>query len=364
MNEEMVDFFRRYHASVTGSGPNLPLLPPWEEVSEPEADQSVFLDEEVAQDKWEPKIVLEAPIRKGEAPVRFIDGAQHHRTVLWLRSPSGSPIPLVIAEIGAVAIRLNGRQFLREAVQIEQVLSFVGDSFPWEEIEAFSRAILHHQRLQLRVVLANRPQEPHHPFDYEVMRAQAVARIRQEMATWEKLLVFRNSPEPTLVDGPLHRVMGEPLRDGPLNIGVIKTHAADYLHEQGWRTLYDLNPGQRTPYFRITGKGGSKEGRFPVVSWFLKLAGGPRLAPNWGFVRVEVPWNQFEHLFNKNKDFIGRLSRWLIDARCRQESYGRMAVSLEPIVRAEDVIKPLFSSLDALSHRLYRQAGILRSSQS
>lgn len=362
MNEEIIDFFRRYQASVTGSGPSLPMLPPLlEEVIDQEVEQSVFLDEELAQSQWKPQIVLEAPTRPGEAPIRFIDGAQHHRTVLWLRSPRGSPIPLVIAEIGAVALRLSGRRFEREAVHIERVLSFVADPFPWEEIEHFSQAMFHHQRLKLRVVLANRPQEPHHPFDYEVMRTQAVARTRQEMATWEKLLLLRTKEFPTLVDGPLHRVMGEPSVDGPLYIGVTKTHAADYLHEQGWATLYDLKPGQRTPYFRITGKGGTKEGRFPVVSWFLKLAGGPRLAPNWGYVRVEVPWNQFASRFATSRDFIGRLSRWLMDARCRQESYSRMPVSLEPIVRAEESIKPLFTSLDALSHLLYRQAGISRS---
>lgn len=95
----------------------------------------------------------------------------------------------------------------------------------------------------------------------------------------------------------------------------------------------------------------------PTASWFLKLAGGPRLAPNWGFVRVDVPWVQFESHFHGDFSFVGRLSRWLIDARCRQESYARMPVSLEPIVRAEESLKPLFTPLPILSTRLYRWSG-------
>ena len=55
-----------------------------------------------------------------------------------------------------------------------------------------------------------------------------------------------------------------------------------------------------------------------------------------------------------------RLSRWLIDARCRTESYARMPVSLDPIVRAEDALKPLFTPLQVLVNRLYRTAGLFR----
>ena len=67
-----------------------------------------------------------------------------------------------------------------------------------------------------------------------------------------------------------------------------------------------LKPGQRTPAFRYEGVRG-EHGGMPVASWYLKLAGGPRLAPNWGYVRVEIPWGQFE---NRGSDFglIDRLS--------------------------------------------------------
>lgn len=116
------DFFRRYQAAVAGSGPMLPTLP---EPEDPESDEepSVFLEEELPFDQWKPIIVLEVPTKPGESPLRFIDGSQRHLTVMWLRSPLGAPIPLLVAEVGAVAMRLDGRQFLREDVKIERVLS-------------------------------------------------------------------------------------------------------------------------------------------------------------------------------------------------------------------------------------------------
>lgn len=358
----LTEFFERHHAAVTSDGPAMRIMPPPDEDEKDDEPPTIFRDVEEKEHLWEPRIVLEAPAREHESPVCFVDGAQQRRTVMWVRCPMGTPIPLIIAEVGAVAIRLVGRRFLREDVALQRVLSFVGDPFPWAEIESFAMALIAQPQLQLRLVLANKPVEPHHPFDFEVMRHQAENRARQEMDSLERLMLARHSQLPTLVDGPLHRVMGKPTATSPLMIGVVKTHAANYLHERGWKTLLDLRPGQRTPVFKITGAKGhaSSEGRFPIATWYLKLAGGPRLAPNWGYVRIEVPWNQFEEQQKGSFDFIGRLSRWLIDARCRAESYGRMPVSLEPIVRAEEAMKPLFCSLDILSHRLYRHAGLLR----
>lgn len=98
----------------------------------------------------------------------------------------------------------------------------------------------------------------------------------------------------------------------------------------------------------------------PVVSWFVKMAGGSELMPNWAAVRVEVPWIQFERQPELLRTgWINRLSRWLIDARCRQQSYARMPVSLEPIVRAEDSLKSLFTPFGVLRNRFLRHAGII-----
>jgi hypothetical protein len=353
-------FFRTYAASAVGDTPPQPELAALSEGESAEEDGTVDRNVEVSEDKWTPRIVGEAPARPGEHPIRFIDGSIMALPVLCLRAPPGWPVPLLVSEVGAVAVRLTGRSFVREFLIVERLLSFVADPFPWAEVEAFAAAVLHDPDLSARLVAASPPKEAeYNPFDYEVMRAQAYRRCEQEMLNAERLALAADATTPTLVDGKLGGRLGSKAAAArPLLVGVAKRLRPN-LHSEGWRTLLGLRPGQRTPVFRITGKVEEKEADMPTASWFLKLAGGPRLAPNWGYVRVDVPWVQFEGAHRGDFGFVGRLSRWLIDARCRQESYGRMPVSLEPIVRAEECLKPLFTPLPALSSRLYRRAGTI-----
>jgi hypothetical protein len=350
-------FFRTYGASAVGPTPPQPVLPELTDGESIEGTDTVDLDIEMPANEWAARVIAELPAKPGEHPLRFIDGSLSALPVLCLRSPDGWPVPLLVAELGAVALRLTGRSFVREFVMIERVLSFVADPFPWAEVEAFAAAILNDPDLSARLIPANRPPAERNPFDYEVMRSQAYHRCEQDMLNAERLALAADSTTPTLVDGKLAgRIGSSAAAARPLLVGVVKRLAAD-LPPEGWRTLLGLRPGQRTPVFKITGKSAGKEADMPTASWFLKLAGGPRLAPNWGFVRVDIPWVQFEDHFRSDFGFVGRLSRWLIDARCRQESYARMPVSLEPIVRAEECLKPLFTPLLVLSTRLYRRSG-------
>ena len=346
------DFFANYRAGPVGPTPPQPLIP-----LEDKEEAKTVLDRAVerAEGEWEPLCVPEQPARDGEFPVRYIDGSQATMPVVCIRTKDGHPVPLLLGEVGGVALRLVGRGFEREFVAVERVLSFVADAFPWEDIEPFAADLLNSPGLTLRFLPANTPEGPHNPFDYEVMRTQAYSRILQEMATLERLALRAGDGLPTLVDGPLHRLTGAPRPGAPLLVGVVKSQAKNYLHDKGWTTLLDLRPGQRTPAFKIDTKG-----NLPVASWFLKLAGGPRLAPNWGFVRVEIPWGQYAERGPDPAGFVHRLSRWLIDARCRTDSYARMPVSLDPIVRAEDALKPLFTPLPLLATRLYRTAGLFQ----
>jgi hypothetical protein len=354
-------FLRTYAAAPVGPTPVQPAVPP-EDGDETTAD-AIDRTVEKGEAEWAPLTVSEQPAKDGEFPQRFIDGSQAGQPVLCVRSPHGWPIPLVLSEVGAVALRCVGRRFEREFVAVERVLSFVADPFPWAEVEGFAADLLNKPELRLRVLPANRPAEAHSPFDYEVMRTQARSRAQQEMTTLERLALAVDRGTPTLVDGPLNRVTGSPDPLGPLLVGVAKSQAADYLHEQGWRTLLTLRPGQRTPVFKIAGVSQDRLAQLPVASWYVKLAGGPRLAPNWGHVRVEVPWGQFARALGGDFGFVDRLSRWLIDARCRTDSYARMPVSLDPIVRAEDALKPLFTPTQVLVNRLYRTAGLFRGTE-
>ncbi len=345
-------FFANYRAAPVGPTPPQPLMPP---VPAGDTKNALVIDRTVERPEaeWKPLTVPEQPARDGEFPVRFIDGSQTTLPVLCIRTKEGHPVPLVLGEVGAVALRLVGRGFEREYVALDRVLSFVADGFPWEDIEPFAADLLNSPELTLRFLPANTPEEQHDPFDYEVMRTQAQGRITQEMRTLERLAYLVNSDSPTLIDGPLRRVTGTPRPGAPLLVGVVKRHSVNYLHPAGRNALLDLRPGQRTPAFTI-----AQPGNVTTASWYLKLAGGPRLAPNWGYVRVDVPLSQYPG--HDRDGFVHRLSRWLIDARCRTDSYARMPVSLDPIVRAEDALKPLFTPLPLLATRLYRTAGLFQ----
>jgi hypothetical protein len=271
-----------------------------------------------------------------------------------------------LAEVGGVAMRLTGRDLTREFFGLDRVVSFVTDAFPWQEVEAFAAALANVSSFPLRVLPTDRPKvdDPIDLFDYEKMRKAAQNRANNEMANWEAIALSADRTTPTLCDGRLEpRLRSTSAADRfNLVVGVVKTHSANLLHPQGWRTLLDLKPGQRTPFFRIAQTSKGEANDLPVVTWFVKMGGGEEAMPNWAAVRVEVPWIQFQRRPEPGRTgFVNRLSRWLIDARCRQPSYARMAVSLEPIVRAEDCLKSLFTPFRVLRNRFLRHAGVIGS---
>jgi len=363
-------FLQAHGAIAVGASPPRP-----ETIPEDEADEefsNFSFDAERELNDWEPVTPSEAPALSDETPTRFIDGSHIHQPVLCLRSPAGYPIPLLLSQVGAVALKLEGRRFVRDFRAIEQVLGFVVDHFPWSEVEEFASALENHPQLRLRVLPARRRLDKS-PFDYEVMRSQAVNRCQNEMLKLEVLALATDPNAPTLVDGQLGgRIGAKAVAKRPLLVGAVKSPTPAPLHDRGWKTLLDLRAGQRTPFFkdnratRDETTGAIKTVDVPLACWYLRLAGGPRLAPNWGIIRIDVPWVQLErHTTEAAKTgFVNRLSRWLVDARCRADSYARMPISLEPIVRAEDALKPLFTPLPVLVNRLYRQAGLFRRNES
>lgn len=352
----IAQFLRKYRAAAVGATPPRPELFGTDE-DDPAVGQIRY--EELEIDRWEPIPLPETPAIEGEFPLRFIDGCHSGQPVLCLRSPQGYPVAVRLAEVGAVALRLDGRRFVREFVAVERVVGFVAEPFPWEEIEGVATSLGNHPGLKLRVVAARMPDpKTASPFDYGAMASQAQNRCQQEMLKLEMLALAAEPNVPTLVDGQLGgRINTRDAKARPLLVGLVKSPTPPKLPERGYNALLDLKPGQRTPYYRDL-----RVGDVEIASWFLRLAGGPRTAPNWGVVRVDVPWVQMERYEegSTRKGFVDRLSRWLIDARCRADSYARMPVSLDPIVRAEDGLKPLFTPFPVLANRLYRAAGLFR----
>ncbi len=309
------------------------------------SNDTVELGYEAMPDNWAPRDVPPAP---GPAcwalcPVRFVDGKDVGRTVAWLQDPEGHPVPVRLSEIGAVVMRTVDGCLRREWYTVERVVTMMARHFPWDEVERFALALQEHD---FRLLLSQDP-EKGPSFDLERMRKTTQNRSNDEMIRLERQALAQASSVPTVVDGRLEPRVGAFNPETDPIVGLVKTHYQNYLHPQGWRTLYTLRPGQRTPAFVV------KATNLDVVTWYLRLAGDGGEMPNWGVVRLEAPLLYFEKMLSKDWGYIDTLSRTIGSYRCRDGSYGRAAVSILPIQRAEERLGALFRPGDSLCNHFY-----------
>ncbi|MFL5339963.1 MAG: hypothetical protein ACJ8F7_07420 [Gemmataceae bacterium] len=307
----------------------------------PEAP-AVFRDFEIASGDWGAIPVSAATPAPGDWPRRFIDGCYQGETVAWLQDDDGHPLPVRLAEIGGVCLRLEGRTLGRETAAVERVVAAIVDPFPGAEIGEFAAALSAEGYRLVRVP----PRNGTLSYDLRIHREDARVAVLHELPKLEQVALLHDRGVPSLVDGRLGRFPNCGF-DGWDVVGVIKRQVEDYLHPHGHRVLLGLQPGERTPAFELASK------HLPVVSWYLKLAGGDGAMPDWGVVRVEIPVSSFER-HGRDWGYLDRLSNCLLKLRCRQHSYARGPVSLEPIVRAEESLKALLTPLLALTQHFYR----------
>jgi hypothetical protein len=312
---------------------------------------TVSLDFEMPPDAWRPRSVESAALDPSAMPRRFIDGCHAGETIAWLRDDAGHPIPVRLAQIGGVCLRIDGRTPRREFERVQRVVSLVADPFPEDEVEGFAAEL---SARSLRLLRAMPPKNEagkrELTYDFERMREQTRVRAQHEMATLEQYACLHAPDLFSMIDGRLGRIERDDLARFDV-VGVIKQHRENYLHPRGWQVLYELRPGERTPAFQLPSK------HLPVVSWYLKLDGARGSMPNWGVVRIEISCGQFERQ-RCNFDYLDRLSHALLFLRCRQVSYERAPVSLEPIVWAEASLKALFERPDTLAQRFYHWTGL------
>lgn len=338
-------------------GTRLDGYPPPEPMDEPddEADPATDLDYEVAADQWAPHTPALSedwkPDQWDERPRRFIDGKDVGETVAWLRAPGGYPAPVRLSQIGSIVAEIRGRHIRRVFYATERVVSLVTDPFPWSSVEVFAGEL---QEQGFRLLPARPPQvggRTRCTFDFEKMRKAAQNRSNTEMAVLEEIALSQNEQISTVVDGRLApRSRGFNHEESPV-FGVIKTHRKRYLHDQGMRTLYALEPGQRTPLFAI------EQRNIDVISWYLRLSGGADATPNYGLIRVEAPRPWFEAK-RQDDSFADRLTCFLVRCRHRGTRYGRAAISLHPIVRAEQMLGACFCDSGRLTSQFCNAAGI------
>jgi hypothetical protein len=316
--------------------------------SDPDEKLKTVLDYERSSDQWAamtPAVPAGwSPMAWEDRPRRFIDGKDVGETVITLRAPGGYPIAVRLSQIGSTVLEVVDGICYRRFAVVESVVSMVVKPFPWYEIEGFAAAL---QEQGLRFLPARWPTKGI-PYDFEVMRKAAQNRSNDEMATLEEYAVAQDNEVPTVVDGRLEPRSGGFDQECSPIIGVVKTHHQNYLHPLGMQLMYQLQSGQRTPVFAIPGT-------LDVVSWYLRFAGG---MPNYGLVRVELPQKWFEQVKGQDFGYVDQLSRLLYDYRCRDQSYGRAAISLHPTVRAEQSLAALFQPLPMLMSRFYRLAAL------
>lgn len=283
-------------------------------------------------------------------PVRFVDGKDVGRTVAWLQTEEGYPVPVRLAQVGGVVMRNENKSLRREWSQIERVVSLMTELFPADEVQSFEQSLTE-QGFHLLAV--PRPDEREY-FDFERARETTQRRTNYEMNQLEKQGVEAGGLTPTLVDGRLDKHAGAFDPSQAPMLGLVKSHYKRYLdpYPSCWRVFYNLRPGERTPAFAI------EDLAVRVVSWYLRLCGSSNEMPNWGIVRLEVPREWFEGEAQRDWSCLDSFSRLVCDYRCRDDSYERAPVSITPIQRAEDNLGALFTQTDTLASRFYHLAGL------
>lgn len=339
-----LDFLRQYNGTrVLAYGEQPEPLPPDPDGKGP----TIELEYEDPLEKWAARHWPDSAGRPDDwldAPRRFVDGKAVGETIALLKAPSGTLVPVRLAQIGSTVMEVNNRQVRRAFQWVEQVVALRTDLFPWAGIEGFASAL---QAAGLRLLPVTPPQGAT-PGEYEALRRATEARTYDEMTALEAHALAQDPTISTVVDGRLEpRDAGFTAASDPV-VGVIKTHHQIYLHQRGLGVLYEMEPGQRTPVFAINGL-------LPVISWYVRFAGG---MPNYGAVRVEVARARFEGPLGGDFDYVNRLSALLYAYRCQTASYSRAAISLQPIVRAEESLGSLFSPLRLLTRRFYSLTAI------
>ncbi len=344
------------------------------DVNDPEAEEGesrFALGIEMDEKDWravKPQLPEKWRLRDFAArPVQFVDGKDVGQTVACLRGLSGYLVPVRLAQIGGVLMRVNGDgELRREFVQMERVVAMDTSPFPWEEVEIFARAL---GERGFRLLPAKKLDEEL-SFDFEQMRRAAIRRTAQEMSVLEEFAVAQNNQTPTIVDGNLKSHEGGfDTTESPV-FGLVKTYRKTHLHRLGQQVLYALGTGERTPAFSfeydVSGRGAAqRKSRLPILAWYVRICTGEGSSPNLGLVRVEISQSWFaaqgfgsSATNPKGVDFINQLSRTIFEYRCRKAGYSRKEISLQPIVRAEESLGALLAPRNSLQNNFYRATGL------
>lgn len=288
------------------------------------------------------------------APRRFVDGSIGSRTVASF-TVDGLPRPAVLATVGAMALTLepSSRILRREAggVRCETVLCILSNGLSAASLDQLADGL---SLLEIGLV-ATASQDV--DVDFEVLRRRCFDFAKRRMEAAERAVLLEDPGTPAAVDGLLERRLTTASSQRMPAYGVVKRQLRRYLPDALVPVLYGLDAGERTPAFLLA----TEHGEF--ISWYVRLtansfsARGIGAGPSHGIVRLSVARGYAEERFrNPAERFaeISAVSGAMVALRHRQRSYGRAAVSLEPIVRVEDELHAVMPDIAQTTARLHR----------
>lgn len=302
---------------------------------------------------WERGAEAWHPIATGgtpsQPPRRFIDGSVSGRTVAVF-NVGGGLRPALLAVIGAMAMELNGRELRRcgDTVRMENLFCIFANQFARPDLDALQTGVG-----QLGINLVS-PTTSDPSAAFEVLRRRTWDIARRCMEDAERDVLLRSPTTPCLLDGLLERRVTTVASQAIPAYGMVKRQLNPLLPQRLAHLVHQLAPGERTPAFVVDTE------HVSLVTWYFRLSDPGRAAPTAGIVRLTATRSYLETTFADGaarSHEISAVSAWLRELRCRQSSYKRAAVSLEPIVRLEDQLHALLPSLSQLTARVHRAFG-------
>jgi hypothetical protein len=269
-------------------------------------------------------------------PVRFVDGGVGSETVGVIRY-DGVYRPLLLGSLGALELIFDHHRLQRppSGWRAKVAAALVANGIPDDLVEAVRSELA-----ELGISLFALRSDGYGP-NFEILRRRTWDALKNEMEAMERSLLLSRPDVPTVADGLLERRLTTLESQRQPVVGMVKRNLRQYLPRGQAAMLYDLGFCQRSPAFMIRTDHGE------LVSWYLRLSanGG---GPGAGLIRLAAPREYLEREFPDPSERFAELSAvsaWICSLRCRQESYARHAVSLEPVVRVEDQLHALMPSI-------------------
>src|SRR5688572_23760371 len=117
-----LDFVRNYGGSRLDGGSPLP--DQFDAPTNEDDGHQIWLDIERNPDNWAAINVSNADNWKPDqwqySPIRYIDGKDVGQIIAWIRSSEGYPVPIRLAQVGGVAMRIVDGAIRREFFQTEK----------------------------------------------------------------------------------------------------------------------------------------------------------------------------------------------------------------------------------------------------